>query len=70
MPLGSLATIVATIPGWLDMLINMDEIDINPPGGSRFTPPPWKTHEDLLQQFEQSLKRAARFCRRRTTITC
>ena len=28
MPLGYLATIVATIPGWLDMVVNMDELDI------------------------------------------
>ena len=33
MPLGYLATIVATIPAWLDMVVNMDELDINPPGG-------------------------------------
>ena len=33
MPLGSLATIVANIPAWLDMVVNMDELDINPPGG-------------------------------------
>ncbi len=32
MPLGSLATIVATIPSWLDMVVNRDELDINPPG--------------------------------------
>jgi hypothetical protein len=30
MPLGSLATIVATIPAWLEMVVNMDEVDINP----------------------------------------
>jgi hypothetical protein len=35
MPLGSLATIVATIPAWLDMVVNMDELDINPPGGPK-----------------------------------
>jgi uncharacterized damage-inducible protein DinB len=39
------------------MVINMDEIDINPPGGSKFKPPPWKTRKDLLQQFEESLKK-------------
>ena len=26
MPLGALATIVATIPAWLDMVVNMDEL--------------------------------------------
>ena len=57
MPLGSLATIVATIPGWIDMVVNMDEIDINPPDGSKFKPPEWKTRQELLQQFEESLKK-------------
>src|SRR4051794_26070700 len=33
MPLGNLATIVATIPAWLDMVVNLDELDINPAGG-------------------------------------
>src|ERR1700736_765728 len=57
MSLGSLATIVATIPSWLDMVVNMDELDINPPGGPRFRPPDWKKRSDLLEQFEASLKK-------------
>jgi uncharacterized damage-inducible protein DinB len=57
MPLGNLATIVATIPAWLDMVVNMDELDINPPGGAKFKPQPWKTRKDLLEQFEASLKK-------------
>jgi uncharacterized damage-inducible protein DinB len=57
MPLGSLATTVATIPAWLEMVVNMDELDINPPGGSRYRPTGWKTRRDLLDQFEASLKK-------------
>jgi uncharacterized damage-inducible protein DinB len=57
MPLGNLATIVATIPAWLDMVVNTDELDINPPGGSKFKPPPWKTRSELLEQFENSVKK-------------
>jgi uncharacterized damage-inducible protein DinB len=57
MPLGNLATIVATIPAWLEMVVNMDELDINPPGGPKFRPQPWKTRKDLLDQFEASLKK-------------
>ena len=57
MPLGALATIVATIPAWLDMVVNMDELDINPPGGSKYRPQTWKTRKDLLDQFEASLKK-------------
>ena len=57
MPLGSLATVVANMPAWLDMVVNMDELDINPKGGSQYHPPEWKTRRDLLQQFEASLKK-------------
>src|SRR5215467_8586116 len=57
MPLGYLATIVANIPAWLDMVVNIDELDINPVGGSRFRPPEWKTRRELLDQFEASLKK-------------
>ena len=57
MPLGYLATIVATIPAWIEMVVRMDELDINPPGGSRFKPPEWKTRQELLGHFEASLKK-------------
>jgi uncharacterized damage-inducible protein DinB len=57
MPLGYLASIVANIPGWIDMVVNMDELDINPPGGAKFKPEEWKTRRQLLDQFEASLKR-------------
>ena len=42
MELGYLATLVATIPGWVEMMVRMDELDINPPGGPRFRPQEWK----------------------------
>jgi uncharacterized damage-inducible protein DinB len=56
-PLGYLATIVATIPAWMDMVVNMDELDINPSGGPKFRAQEWKTRRDLLEQFEASLKK-------------
>jgi len=57
MELGYLATIVATIPGWVEMMVNLDELDINPPGGPRFRPKEWKTKRELLDQFEASLQK-------------
>src|SRR5690348_6972495 len=57
MPLGYLATIVATIPGWIDMVVSQDEIDINPKDGPKNKPPEWKTRKEIIQQFEESLKR-------------
>lgn len=57
MPLGALAQIVATIPAWTQMVIGMDELDINPPGGPKFKSQPWNSRQDLLNQFESSLKK-------------
>jgi uncharacterized damage-inducible protein DinB len=66
MPLGYLATIVATIPGWLDLVVNMDEFDINPPGGSKFRPKEWQTRGELLEQFEASLEKGREVLRNTT----
>jgi uncharacterized damage-inducible protein DinB len=52
-----LATIVANSPGWLEMVVNMDELDIDPPGGPKFAPKEWKTRKELLEQFEASLRK-------------
>lgn len=57
MPLGNLANLVATMPGWLEMMVNMDELDINPPGGSKYRPQEWRTRRELLDNFEASLKK-------------
>lgn len=57
MPLGSLATMVANMPAWLDIVVNTEELDINPPGGPQYRPPAWKTRKELLDQFEASLKK-------------
>ena len=57
MPLGRLATIVVNVPAWLDMVVNVDELDINPVGGPKFKPQEWKTRRELLEQFEASLKK-------------
>jgi uncharacterized damage-inducible protein DinB len=66
MPLGALATIVANIPAWLDMVVNMDELDINPSGGPQYRPPGWKTRKDLLDQFEASLKKGREVLKKTT----
>jgi hypothetical protein len=57
MPLGYLATLVANIPAWIDLVVNLDELDIAPAGGAKFRPPAWKTRSELLEQFEASPKK-------------
>lgn len=66
MPLGNLATIVATIPSWLDMVVNVDELDIAPVDGPKFKPQGWKTRKELLEQFESSLKKGREVLRNTT----
>lgn len=66
MPLGPLATIVATIPAWIEMVVNIEEIDINPVGGSKFKTPPWKTRQDLLQQLDASLQKGREILQKTT----
>jgi uncharacterized damage-inducible protein DinB len=66
MSLGYLATIVANIPSWVDMVVNVDELDINPTSGPRYRPQEWKTRRDLLEQFEASVKKGQEVLRNTT----
>jgi len=34
MPLGRLASMIAMMPSWLTMMVEQDQFDLNPPGGS------------------------------------
>ncbi len=54
MPLGSLANLCATMPSWIDMIINTDELDINPPGG-RPRPPQPQTRKELAAALDDAV---------------
>ncbi len=58
MPLGYLAAMVARMPGWIAMMINSDQHDINPPGGSPYHPTAAATNAELLKSFEESMAEA------------
>lgn len=60
MPLGYLSTLVATMPDWLAMMVERDELDLNPPGGGGYRPADTSTNRALLQAFEDALGRARR----------
>ncbi|HVR72531.1 MAG TPA: DinB family protein [Vicinamibacteria bacterium] len=66
MPLGYLATLVATMPSWIAMAINQDELDLNPPSGPKYEPPEWATTPELLQTLDESAVEA-RDALRKTT---
>lgn len=58
MPLGYLATLVAMMPSWVAMAIEQDELDLNPPGGSKYKPLEWKTTKDLTAGLDEHVAKA------------
>jgi uncharacterized damage-inducible protein DinB len=58
MKFGYLATLVATMPSWIDAMVNQDELDFAPKGGSSYKPPELKTSRDLVKALEDSVAKA------------
>jgi hypothetical protein len=63
MPLGYLAQLVATMPSWVAMAIQQDELDLNPPGGGGFQPPPTDTTAKLLAAHDEAVAQAGKALR-------
>jgi uncharacterized damage-inducible protein DinB len=55
MPLGYLAALVAKMPSWIEMIIELDEYEMKPSGPSRYGMQPARTTRELVQLFEDSL---------------
>jgi uncharacterized damage-inducible protein DinB len=55
MPLGYLSQLVATMPAWIAMAVLQDELDLKPPSGSGYKPPPTDTAAKLLAAHEESV---------------
>jgi uncharacterized damage-inducible protein DinB len=66
MPLGYLATLVATLPSWITMTIKQDELDLNPPGKPKPIPPTMATARELVEAFDGAVN-GAREALRSTT---
>ena len=59
MPLGRLAALVAGMPSWLAMMIDKDEFDLNPPGGSSGSfQTNFKATADLLKTADEGVAAA------------
>ncbi len=54
MELGYLAALVATMPGWVALMINHDELDLNG-NGKTFRTQPVATREELLALLDKGL---------------
>ena len=56
MPLGRLAALVAMMPAWLSMMIDKDEFDLNPPGGSSSSfQRQFRTNKELVQALDDAV---------------
>ena len=60
MPFGRLAGLVARMPSWISMIVNQDSLDLNPPGGSNFSPAPLRTSAEMVQAHDEGIAEARR----------
>jgi uncharacterized damage-inducible protein DinB len=58
MPFGYLAALVATMPRWIDYMINRDELDFAPKGTNDAKPPELRTAKELVAWFDESVEKA------------
>jgi uncharacterized damage-inducible protein DinB len=62
MPLGRLAGLVASMPSWITLVIEQDELDLNPPGGrGQYQQPSTdsliKVHDNHVAKARESLSK-------------
>lgn len=57
MKLGYLASLVASMPNWIDLMISQDELDFAPVGENKSRPAEWKKNSELLAIFDESMKK-------------
>ena len=55
MPLGRLAGLVASMPSWVSLIIDQDELNLTPPGGGQYRQP---STDQLVQVHDDHVKKA------------
>jgi uncharacterized damage-inducible protein DinB len=63
MPLGYLAALVASMPGWIALMIDRAELNLDDPSSEGFRTRAVATSAELLQQFDQAVEKARRALR-------
>jgi uncharacterized damage-inducible protein DinB len=58
MPLGYLAALVATMPGWVALMIEKDELNMDDPANEKFRTKPVATRAELLKQLDEGVSKA------------
>lgn len=52
MPLGYLASLVATMPSWIISMVKQDAFDMKSPEASKFKPLEWQKREELITALD------------------
>lgn len=55
MPLGYLSGLVASMPSWIALAIEQDELDLNPPGGKPLNSEPLDTRAALVKALDDAV---------------
>lgn len=58
MPLGYLASLVATMPSWIVSMVKQDQLDLKSPEAAKFKPLDWTKREDLLAALDLAASEA------------
>jgi uncharacterized damage-inducible protein DinB len=55
MPFGRLAMLVARMPSWISLIVDRDELDLAPAGGSNIDQKPLRTSAELVQAHDEAV---------------
>ena len=66
MPLGKLAMLVATMPSWVNFIVNQDELDVAPAGSSHYEQRPLRTPAELVAAHDKAMAEARETLRKAT----
>jgi uncharacterized damage-inducible protein DinB len=58
MPLGYLASLVATMPSWVVTMVKQDQLDLKSPESAKFKPLNWRTRSELIAALDAGLAEA------------
>src|SRR5437879_5580370 len=66
MPLGYLASLVATMLSWIAMMVKQDEVDIKSPGAAKFKSLEWRSRAELVSALDVAVAEAREALRNTT----
>ena len=58
MELGRLASLVATMPGWVVLMVERDELNLGDPSSEEFRTKPAESRAEMLKALEESVAKA------------